>query len=101
MQDIDIVLGVIIFLLLCFIAMTIYFIITKDLKQEPCPACKPCPSLVFTLKQEPLVTFENKPAVANVTSGNKRSCRYDQDTKNVFSTFYKHNCRKTPYVNVK
>jgi len=99
MQDIDIVLGVIIFLLLCFIGMTIYFIITKDLKQEPCPECKPCPSLVFTLKQEPLVTFAIEPIVAKAT--NKRSCRYDQDTKNVFSTFYKHNCRKTPYVNVK
>jgi hypothetical protein len=98
MQDIDIALGVIIFLLLCSIALTIYFIITKDLKQEPCPECKPC-TQAFTLKQEPPVVVP--PTSSLAPGGGRKRCRYDQDTKNVFSSFHKHNCGKTPYAKVK
>lgn len=97
MQETDIVLGVIIFLLLCGIALTVYFIVTKDLKKEPCPECKPC-TQAFTLKQEPVVAAQ---PISSLAPGNARKrCRYDQDTKNVFSSFHKHNCGRTPYAKI-
>lgn len=102
MNELDIVLGVLIFLVIVSISVTGYIIYKNREPPVPCPPCKPCKQ-VFSLKQEPLVMLPPEENTnLNLSPGKgKKSCRYDQDTKNVFSTFYKHNCGRTPYVKLK
>ena len=72
---------------------------------EKCEPCKPCPELptVGNFLEKSTARYEEKtfeqPEDTPQEKQRKRSCRLDQDSKNIFSTFFKHQCKKTPYTN--
>lgn len=90
MNETNVTLGVLIFLCSFFIVITAVF---YKIPEKVCPECPPC---------QPYFLDEYKPdvpvAVATSQKPKREICRYNQDVKNNFSTFYKHNCGRTPYV---
>jgi hypothetical protein len=78
-----------------FILLTIFAIIITSIfykiPEKKCPECRPCPYFLddYTPPQQKSLVNERP---------KREICRFNQDVKNNFSTFYKHNCGRTPYV---
>lgn len=93
---------IIINIILILIILGLWYYFPECDKCPECKKCDPLPSLGNFLSRA-TVKYEQNTIGSNdsveSTPVKKRSCRLDQDSKNVFSTFFKHQCKKTPYTN--
>jgi hypothetical protein len=84
--------------ILILIIFAIYFTIEPCEECKECAKCPPLPTDGNFLEKEPAPTPQVE-QTTNPAPKRRRVCRLDQDSKNVFSTFFKHQCKKTPYKN--